>query len=182
MTQQLTRLQALSWGSLADLAIAPRAHPLVRREADRLLLARLGRLSLGESISLARRASRAVLAELRRHTHAFVLRAVLDNPRAAEEDAVAIASAEGAPPEVLAALAEHPRWGERERVLAALVVNRRTPARGGLHAAQRLSPPTLRRLQDAEGIPPLVCVAIARRLGESAGEPGPAIDRPRGRA
>jgi hypothetical protein len=121
-------LTRLGWRALADAARDGGLSAVVRRRAEDELLARVADLTLGERVSLARRATariaRALIGSI---PEPAVLRSLLGNPRLVLADAVRLASDARAPREVLVSLAEHPRWGAHREVRFALVAHGRTP-------------------------------------------------------
>ena len=156
-------VQFLWWRDLARVAdLAPLSPPL-RRAAERLLAIRMQEMALGERVALARVATRGVIGVLRRANDPMVIRALLQNPRLIEEDAIAIAVGT-ASPGVLQALAEDPRLSLRPTLQKALVQNPATPPAAALHLLQRLSTQSLRELAHAPHVPTLVKVAAFRTL------------------
>ena len=127
-TSALRFVPRLFWRDLMEIGLDSRLRPAVRRTAERYLLLRLPRLSVGEKISLARRASREILAVLRHDPSPVVVKALLENPRLSEEVLLPLASSRQARPQVLRALARDPRWGSRPEICAALARNPSTPA------------------------------------------------------
>jgi hypothetical protein len=123
-----TVLADLSWPELADLASSPRTHPAVRRHAEDAIAARIGAMSLGERIALARRATRRIVALLRNSNEPGVLRALLTNPRFTEPDATAIAARPETPVVVLDLLRTHGTWSDRPGIRSALLNNPGAPA------------------------------------------------------
>ncbi|HXV77239.1 MAG TPA: hypothetical protein VD788_13055, partial [Candidatus Polarisedimenticolaceae bacterium] len=117
----------LSWKDLLEVSVNLRVHPFVRRQAERTLELRVERMSTGERISLARRATRGVIGQLVVDDDPRVARALLDNPRLIEKNAVAIAVSPRSRPATLASLAQHAAWGQRPAVRAGLLRNPRTP-------------------------------------------------------
>lgn len=97
-------------------------------------------LTLGERKSLARSPRRQVLVAIIRDPHPDVTRIALGNPHITESDVVQMAARRPAPPEMLAVIANAPRWRARYPVKRALVKNPHTPS----HLAVRLLT-TLRR-------------------------------------
>lgn len=119
----------LFWRDLVDIAGDQRLSPALRHSANRTLQQRLPRLSVGEKMALARRATGAVLAELSQHPDLRVLSAVFDNPRLTVQDLVPLASDAHSKPRQLELLANHPRWGRPYEVRAALARNPQAPFR-----------------------------------------------------
>ena len=154
----------LGWKDLLEVSVGPHVHPVARRQAERLLLARLEELSSGERVTLARRAPRAVLAPLILTDDPRVLESALGNPALTEPNAVEIARAARSGAEVLQRMAAHPRWGVRQSVRAALLGNARTPVPVALRLVMELPRRELRRLVAVGGLPRIVHVAAERRL------------------
>lgn len=155
----------LYWRDLAETIEDARIHPALRRQAEEVLKERLKEMSLGEQISLARRATGGLIPELRASGEARVLRALLGNARLKEQDALAIAAGEAAPGEVLGSLAAHPKWGIQRAVRVALVSNARTPIPVALALVAKLPREDLQRLADDDSVPRIVRVGAVRHLG-----------------
>jgi len=160
-------LPYLHWKDLAEACADLRVHPVARRQAERLLGTRVDELSLGEKVTLARRASRGLIRALIDAGEPQVLRGLLGNERTVEADAIRIASGPRATPELLRHLADHPKWGRRRDVRLALLRNRRTPVPVALRLAGGLAPPDLRRLLKDDKVPRIVRVGAERRLADS---------------
>jgi hypothetical protein len=154
----------LYWRDLAESIEDARLHPALRRQAEQILEERLPEMSLGEQISLARRATGGLLGVLRGSGESRVLRAVLGNPRLKERDAEAVAAGEEAPGEVLGWLTRHPKWGNRRAVRLALVRNPRTPVADALKLVAKLPRRELEHLVAEQEAPRIVRVGAMRRL------------------
>ncbi len=118
----------LYWRDLAAISLDVHVHPSVRRVAEKYLVQRLSRLTVGEKVTLARRSSGEVIAHLRHDPSVRVVAALLENPRLTEELLVPLATKSGSP-RILDLLARHPRWGRRTEIRAALAKNGATPFR-----------------------------------------------------
>jgi hypothetical protein len=159
-----TLLSHLFWKDLLEVSVNLRVHPVIRRQAERMLQVRVEDLALGEKITLARRAPRAVIASLIHSDDPRLLRAVLGNVTLIEQDAVTIAKAGRTGDDVLAHVAAHPRWGVRRAVRQALIRNPRTPVPVALRMIGGLTRRDLQELiRDAE-VPKIVRVGAERRL------------------
>jgi len=163
-------VQFLWWRDLARVADHAALAPPLRRAAERLLSIRLQELALGEKIALARIATRGVIGVLRRQKEPLVIRALLQNSRLVEADALAIAIGKGTPPAVLQALAEDARLSLRPALQKALVRNSGTPPATALRLMQGLTTQALKELAHAPQVPTLVKVA-ALRLVEARTHP-----------
>jgi len=158
----------LYWRDLAEAIEDARLHPALRRQAEQILKERVPEMSLGEQISLARRATGRLIAALRGSGDVRVLRALLGNPRLKEHDAEAVASGEESPGDVLGWMTRHPKWGNRRAVRLALVRNARTPVADALKLVAKLPRRELEQLATEEEAPKIVRVGAVRRLEPEA--------------
>jgi hypothetical protein len=161
----------LWWRDLVSVIDRAALAPSLRRTAERILEIRLQELALGEKIALARIASRGVINGLRREGDHMVARALLQNPRLVEEDALAIANGTRTPPAVLRVLGEDRRWSSRPTVQKALAKNPSTPSAVALRILQALSTQDLKELGRAPRVPALIKVAVQRMI-EARRRPG----------
>lgn len=157
-------LPLLYWKDWIDLAAQPSANPVVRRQAERMLLARLDDLSLGQRIALARRATRGLIHGFLKETDPRALEALLDNPRLVELDAVRLAENPVAGAYALDRIAEHPVWGRRRAVCLQLLRRAELAIQTSLRLAHRLEPRDLQVLVEDDRVPLVVRVGIERRL------------------
>jgi hypothetical protein len=118
----------LYWRDLMEVCADVQIRPAVRRVAERYLIQRLDRLSVGEQTALARRAPPAVLSALLSSGQTRVITAVLTNSRLTEGVLVSLAARQ-ATPRVLELLASDRRWGPRYEIRAALAKNTAAPFR-----------------------------------------------------
>ena len=120
-------IPTLFWRDLLEVSLDTRISPLVRRLAERHLIQRLPAITLGEKLSLARRASHHVLHHLRTETEPRVIEALLENPRMTEGILLPLVGRESTPPEVLRVIARNRRWGQSYGIRSQLCRNPRTP-------------------------------------------------------
>jgi hypothetical protein len=154
----------LYWRDLADTVDDARIQPALRRQAELVLTDRVNEMSLGEQISMARRATGTVISALCGSDEARVLQALLGNPRVKELHAVSVASGNKVPAEVLGWLARHPKWGDQRSIRMALLRNPRTPVAESLKLVARLPIKDVARLCDDDEAPRIVRVGADRRL------------------
>lgn len=159
-------LPTLRWAGLMRIGLDPRLAPALRRAADRLLVARLPAMAVGERTSLARRVSAGVLTALRHDPSPRVIAALLDNPRLTEGVLAPLVHRDDAAPEVLRAVAENPRWGVRQGVRAALAKNPRTPVATVLRLLPHLGRPDLGAVARDGRLAPAVRRRARLLLGE----------------
>jgi hypothetical protein len=132
-------LPGLFWRDLLEITLDVCLRPAVRRSAEKYLVQRLPALAVGEKVSLARRASATVIAELRRDPSPRVVTALLDNPRLTEQLLTPLA-VRSTSPRVLDLVAQSARWGRLYEIRAALARNVASPFRAVFAIL-----PTLRR-------------------------------------
>ena len=134
----LPLLRALHTFELMQLALLPAAAPDVKRAAEEVLMARLGTLSSGERLSLAKQASGRVAAALLTEKEDRVIQAALLNPRITEPHIVKALKAEAGTEVLAPAVARHQKWFHRTEVKAALLGNRYTPFARAVQIASEL--------------------------------------------
>lgn len=156
----------LFWRDLLQISGDGRVPPKVRRSADLQLRDRIHILSVGERMSIARRASPALIQQLRMDPDSRVLGALLENPRLTEGSLLPLLSSDRASPKNLTLVARHRRWGIRYGVRSALCRNARTPPEVVLGLLSQLKKCDLRAvLQDRR-----LSVAVRRRAGTLLGQ------------
>ncbi len=117
----------LFWRDLLEISVDVRISPAVRRIAEKYLVQRLNRLTTGEKMALARRATAEVLAHLRKDPSLQVIKALLENPRLTEPTLLPLVASDATLPRVLDLVARTPRWGTRYEVKVALSRNPNAP-------------------------------------------------------
>jgi hypothetical protein len=120
-------IAGLYWRDLLRIGADSRVQPVVRRAADQRLGERLGRLSVGEKLVMAREAGPGLIPRLLQEKDLRVLAALLDNPRLTEPMLAPLVHNSVAPPEVLELVAASRKWGTRYEVRLALCRNPATP-------------------------------------------------------
>jgi hypothetical protein len=101
---------------LMQVALAPAVPADVKRLAQEVLIGKLGTLSMGERITLARQASSAIAGALLLHTEPAVIEAALQNPRTTESSIVKALAKPGTSPVFLSMLIDHPKWFLRREI------------------------------------------------------------------
>lgn len=173
----LRLLEDLPWRDLADVGREARTPAPVRFAANRRILERLPKLTLGEKAALARLADRPLLAALLDDGSVDVLAPLLSNPRLLEEDLTTWLLVRRPAEAQLALLARSERWMERTAVRAALLLSARTPRPLALSLLSRSPRPVLERLASDPAADPLIAACARSLLEERPQEP---FDSPRG--
>jgi hypothetical protein len=158
----------LYWRDLLRVTVQPSVHPQVRVTADQLLAEKIPDLTLGERISLARSASRAVLRALRLDPDPRVIEAILRNARCTEEDVVFMAASTDSHPLALSAIARSARWRARPYVREQLVRNRRLALPVALGLMTELGRGELAVIARQAELPKLLREAAQRKLSETS--------------
>lgn len=126
-TRAVGLIAGLYWRDLARIGADSRVKPAVRRAANQRLGERLGRLSVGEKVVLAREAGAGLIPRLLQEREALVLEALLDNPRLTEPMLVPLVNSAVAAPDLLRRVAADRKWGSRYAIRLALCRNPATP-------------------------------------------------------
>lgn len=158
----------LYWRDLVRVTVQPSVHPQVRVTADQVLAEKIPDLTIGERISLARSASRAVLRALRLDQDPRVIEALLRNARCTEEDVVFMASSADSHPQALGAIARSSRWRSRPMVREQLVRNRRLSLPLALGLMTELGRAELAAIARQPELPKLLREAARRKLEETS--------------
>ncbi len=122
-------ISGLFWRDLLEISVDVRISPTVRRIAEKYLIRRLSRLTTGEKMAVARRATPEILARLREDPSLEVIKALLENPRLTEPVLLPLVASEATLPRILDLVASTPRWKARYEVRVALSRNSRSPFR-----------------------------------------------------
>jgi hypothetical protein len=117
----------LNWPDLLRLSNNVQVWPQIRRAAEARLGVDVERMTIGERISTAKVCSRELIRTLLFDRDRRVFASLLINPRLTEDDLMRLLSSDRAGPEILAMIADDPRWGQRYAVRMALVMNPATP-------------------------------------------------------
>lgn len=179
-SRAMSLLPTLPWLSVLHVAQNPRTPPQVRRQAERKLLQKLPRLSLGETIALARLAHRPLLPALMATDLPQVQSAILDNARLVENDVLLMLNRETLPREVLLGVLRHGRWGRSYAVRQRAVRHPRLPLPLAIGLLAELNPAALAELSQLPGLRDELreaAAVLARRKRERAGDQSDTIDR-----
>lgn len=112
---------------LMQVTLTPAVPADLKRLAEEQILVRLDALSAGEKISLARRASGRVAAELLEDPDPRIIAAALDNSRLTEPLLEAALQNDNAPQALFAVVSAHATWSERLNLQIALLRSEKTP-------------------------------------------------------
>ena len=150
-----------------QFALTPRAAADLRRIADELLVNRMSSITLGERISLARRASRIVAGALLLDKEQPVWQTAMENPRLTEVSVVRAVQKTGAAPAFVIAVSHHSKWSLRPEIRVALLRNAHTPLARALEFARGLPPARLRDILHASRLPEKIKNYLRKEVGGS---------------
>jgi hypothetical protein len=134
----LPLLRQLFTFDLVEVTLAPVARGDVKRAAEEALLTRLETISIGEKLTLARRASTRVAGGLLLGAEPRVIHAALENPRLTEASVVKAVMRPAAPAALVHAVCHHPKWSLSREVRIALLRNENTPLARALEFTRTL--------------------------------------------
>jgi hypothetical protein len=118
----------------------------IKRAAEDQILIRLESLPAGQKITLARRASGRIAAELLRDPDQRVVSPALDNPQLTEALVVQTLMKRSAPGSSSALVSGHAKWSQRREVQIALLRSQKTPIDRAKQFARNFSEKFLRSI------------------------------------
>jgi hypothetical protein len=125
--QLLTILPHLYLFELLNLCIMPDITPDQKLAAERIIIQRLPATPLGNRLTLARRATPAVLEALLKEGDSRLVEICLSNPRLKEGAVFMFLRSGKADAESISLVARHPRWQSRPNIREAVLTNPKTP-------------------------------------------------------
>ena len=138
---------------LMQFAMRPAVAADLKHAADRQLAARLESITLGERLTLARRASGTVAAELLLDKESRISHTALENARLTEAGVIRALMRPGARVTFVEAVCRHPKWSVRREIRLAILRSPHTPLVRALEFARTLPPPLLRDILHTSHLP-----------------------------
>lgn len=148
-----TYVYHLYWRELVDVIGNLRVHPSIRSAAENLLEDKIGEMSLGEKIALARTPQRGIVRAVRKMDSPEALKALVKNPALTEEDMRFVLTRPHVPVEVIEAVAATPKWRQRPGVCFEIIRQPRTPQRVALQLLAVLPSTDLREFSTSPVYP-----------------------------
>lgn len=112
---------------LVNLCYAPGVTPDQKYALERAIVKRLPATELGQRMTLARRATADVAAELLKSGEAPLVEICLNNSRLREVAILQFLNGAAAKAETISMIARHPKWNLRPNLRLAILRNSRTP-------------------------------------------------------
>lgn len=165
----LSLLKFLRLFDLADLTKNQNIHINIRQKIEQILKEKLPSLPVGNRITLAKRSSSrvatAILEKAGGGKETFnLIKTCLENPFLKEGDLLKLINNEATPPNVIRAIAEHPRWSLRYSLRYALIRNYYTPLSIVVEFLKDLKVQDLEDLYRDEAVPASTKPFIYREL------------------
>lgn len=149
---------------LMQFALKPAIAADLKRAAERLLISGLRSMTPGERLTLARRGSTAVAAELLLDSEKRVFQTALDNGRMNQAAIIRALSQPTSSPGFVAAVCTHGKWSLRKEIRMALMRNQYTSFTHALEFARSLPSPVLKDVLYASRLPDTVKNRLREKL------------------
>jgi hypothetical protein len=160
----LKLLRQLHTFDLMRVALLPVLSGDLKRVAAELLVSRLASITLGERISLARRAAETVAAALLLDKEPRVVEAALENPRLTESAIVRVLARPGATTALVQAVCRHGKWSPRHEIRLALLRHPKTPLAHALRFAHAMPPALVRDIVHGSQLSEKVKTCLRKEL------------------
>jgi hypothetical protein len=138
---------------LLKVALSPSVPADVKVAADELLIGRLKTITIGERLSLARRASGRVAGALLLDDETRVMQTALENPRLTEAFVIQAVLRPQASPALIQAVARHSKWSYRREIRIALLRTEYLSLARALEFSRGLPPAVLREVLQTSHLP-----------------------------
>jgi hypothetical protein len=156
---------------LMQVALTPVIPADIKMSAEESLINRLERLSQGERLTLARRASGRVAATLLSDSETRVIRAALENSRLTESAVIKALMRRDAAASFVRAVCHHDKWSPRREVRIALLRNEKTPLSRALEFSRSLLPGLVRELLHGSHLPEATKRGLLKDVAARSGSP-----------
>ncbi len=156
---------------LMQVALTPVVPADIKMAAEESLINRLERLSQGERLSLAHRASGRVAAELLLDPEPRVIHAALENSRLTEA-AVIKALMRDAPTALVAAVCQDSKWSVRREIRMVLLRVEETPLARALEFARSLPVALVREILQDSRLPAATKSCLLNDVEGQGNDPG----------
>jgi hypothetical protein len=154
---------------LMRVALTPVVPADIKMVAEESLINRLERLSQGERLSLAHRASGRVAATLLIDREPRVIHAALENSRLTESGVIKALMRRDAPEAFVRAVCHHSKWSPRRGIRVALLHNGKTPLSRALEFSRSLPPAVVREILHGSHLPAATTKGLLKDVAEREG-------------
>ncbi|MGH9502027.1 MAG: hypothetical protein ACRD20_04165 [Terriglobales bacterium] len=157
---------------LMQVALTPVVPADIKMAAEESLIHRLERLSQGERLSLAHRASGRVAAALLLDPEARVIHAALENSRLTESAVIKTLMRRDSQAAFVGAVCHHSKWSPRREIRIALLRNEKTPLSRALEFSRSLPPALVREILHGSHLPAAIKKGLLKDVAERSGPSG----------
>jgi hypothetical protein len=154
---------------LMRVALTPVVPADIKMAAEESLINRLERLSQGERLSLAHRASGRIAAALLLDPESRVIHAALENSRLTESAVIKALMRRDAPQAFVRAVCHHSKWAPRREIRIALLRNEKTPLSRALEFSRSLPPVLVREILHGSHLPAATKKGLLKDVAERTG-------------
>ena len=140
------------------------------RAVEKTLLQKLQDMPVAEKIKLALRGNRETRMLLLRDANRMIRRFVLQNPRIADDEIIAITKNRSADEELLRIIAESREWTKNYQVRLSLTTNPKTPLVLALRFVNGLGDRDIRSLAKSKNVSATVSTAAKRIVNSRPGQ------------
>jgi hypothetical protein len=151
---------------LMQVALTPVVPADIKMAAEEALIHRLEKISSGEKLSLARRASGRVAGALLLDPEPRVIHAALENSRLTEASVIKALMRRDAPAVFVEAVCHHAKWSLRREIRVALLRNERTPLAPALEFTRSLPTGLVREILHSSRLPGNVKSHLLKDMAE----------------
>ena len=168
----LTMVRHLFTFDLMKVSLTPGAPADIRIAAEEALANRLKKISMGERLSLARRASERIARALLLDSETRIVRAALENSRLTEASIIKALMRRSSSAAFVEAVSRHSKWSPRREIRMALLRNEKTPLARALEFARSLPTALVRELLRGSRLPPNIKSCVLKDLAQRSGSSG----------
>lgn len=147
---------------LMQFSLEPTVAADLKGVANQHLVTRLAFTTVGECLTLARRASETVAAALLLDQESSVSIIALDSPRLTEAAIIKALTRPNASAALVEAVCHHPKWSLRREIRLALMRNPHTPLARALEFSRTLPSPLLRDILHTSRLPEKVKACLRK--------------------
>jgi hypothetical protein len=158
---------------LMHFALRPSVAADLKHFAAEQLVVRLPGVTMGERLTLARRASETVAAALLLDKEPRVAHTALENGRLTEAAVVKALLRPNAGAAFVEAVCHHPKWSLRREIRLALLRSPHTPLARALEFSKGLPPPLLRDVLHTSRLPEKIKAYLRENLKQRSREVSP---------
>jgi hypothetical protein len=157
-------LRLLYTFDLMQVALAAVVPADVKMSAEETLSHRLETISIGEKLSLARRASGRISGELLLDSEPRVVSTALENSRLTEATVIKVLMRQDAPANFVEMVCHHPKWSVRREIRVALLRSEKTSLARALEFARSLPASLIPEILHASRLPTHIKAQLLREV------------------